>query len=131
MRLFARRLDIGPARGKGRAGILGLEPVHAALDPLDVIRPDIIAFTKRRGHVDMSDIIARCRIDAIERFEEYPMFAELLGDCGEVCGALPCEAVAQAPISVSGVGEIETGFALKDRVAARNTLSCQDAGQHT
>ena len=53
------------------------------------------------------------------------MLAEFLGDCGEVCGALPREAVAQVPISVSGVGEIEAGFTFKNRVAARNALTCQ------
>src|SRR5262245_9910960 len=101
--LLACRIDVGATRREGRARILGLEPVHDALDPVGGLRPDAVAFAQRRGHVDMGDVVARCRIDAIKGLEKYPMLAELLGDGGEVRVASTGEAVTQASFPVSGI----------------------------
>src|SRR5215468_12073972 len=73
----------------------------------------------------MGDVVAGCRIDAIQGLEEHPVLAELLGDGGEVRVALTGEAVAQAPFPVSSVGEIEAGLAFEHRLSARYPLARQ------
>src|SRR5580700_10582302 len=127
--LLASRLDVGPPRREGRARILGLEPVHDALDPVDVLRPNVVAPGQRRGDVDMGDVVTGCRIDAIKGLEEHPTLAELLGDGGEVRVALTGETVAQAPFPVSSIGEIESGLAFEHRLSARYPLACQTDSQ--
>src|SRR5262249_12190136 len=127
--LFTPRLVIGPTRGKRRAGVLGLEPIDHAFDPLDLLRQNVVALAQRGRYVDMGNVVARRRIDAIERLEEQPMPAKICGDGGKVCVARARETVAQMPVPVAGVSEIEAGLALENRIAARDALAREADGQ--
>src|SRR5262245_66398107 len=78
----------------------------------------------------MGDVVARRRIDAIERLEEQPLPAKLRGDGVEVCMARARETVAQMSVPVASVGKIEAGLALENRVATRDALAREADGQH-
>src|SRR5262245_441367 len=127
--LFTPRLEVGPARGKRRAGVLGLEPIDHAFDPLDLLRQNVVALAQRRRHVDMGNVVARRRLDTIERLEEQPMPTKIYGAGGKVCVGRPGETVAQMPVPVAGVGEIAAGLALETRTAARDALAREADGQ--
>jgi len=55
------------ANRKRWAWVKCLQPVHDRLNPVDVGVTNIMFFAKRGRHIDMRDIVARGRIDPVQR----------------------------------------------------------------
>src|SRR5262245_12211580 len=124
------RLQIlAPAR-KRRARVLRLEPVHDRLDALHVLVGDVVLLAQLRGDVDVGDVVAGRRVDAVERLEEHPALAERGGDLVEARLRVADEAVGEAPLVVAGVRVIEAGIALEHGLAPDVALPRQRDREH-
>src|SRR3984893_2884295 len=123
------RRVVDAATGKGRARILGLQPVDHGLDPVDVAGADVVLLAEPRRHVDMGDVVAGGRIDAVERLEEDPVAAETFGDVAEIGAVRAGEAVAQLAAVVAGVGMVEASLSFERRLAARCPVLGQSDGE--
>ena len=123
------RLAIAAGRGEGRARILGLEPVHHGLDAIDVLVAEVVLLAQPRRHIDMGDVVAGGRIDAVQRFQEDPVPAETFGDLVQIGAVVAGEAVAQLAEIVAGVGVVEAGIAFQRRFAAGRAMLRQRHGE--
>ncbi len=83
------RRVVDAAAREGRARIFRLEPVDERLDAVDVLVAEVVLLAELRGHIDMGDVVAGGRINAVQRFEEDPIAAEPFGDLGDVGAVQP------------------------------------------
>ena len=78
------RPAVAAGDGEGGAWVFGLEPVHHCLDAVDVGVGDVVFLAEPRGHVDMGDVVAGGRVDAVQRLQKDPVAAEVFRNAGEV-----------------------------------------------
>src|SRR5215510_5861914 len=80
---------------KSRAGILRFIPVHDRLSAVDIWIPDVVLFTEFGRDIDMRDVIAGKRVDAIERLAKNPILTQVHSDLVEarlrIAGKAVCE----------------------------------------
>src|SRR5437763_697253 len=107
-----RRRDVRAPAWKSGARIFGCEPVHDRLDMVDLLVTDVVPVAQPRRHIDMRDVVAGRRIDAVERFEKHPVSAEAGGDLRKIGAVVAGKAVAQQTLIVAGIGMVKAGFAL-------------------
>ena len=122
--------DIFAARGKCRAGILRLEPIDHGLDAFHVFVANVVLFAQFCGDVDVRDVVAGNRVDAVERLEQDPFLAEVGGNLREIDMPRAGETVGEIASIVARIGVIKARGAFQRRFAARMPLLRQRNGQH-
>src|SRR4051812_10364513 len=97
---------LAPARERG-ARVLRLQEIDDRLDAIDVLVTDIVFLAQIRGDIDVSDVVARGRVDAIERLEKEPVLPETFSDLLGARARVSEEALREPPKIVSGVALID------------------------
>src|SRR5580704_10459360 len=105
--------DVFSSRRKRGAGILRLEPIDHGFHAIDVFVPDVVLLAKLHRDVNMRDVVTGNRIDAVERLEKYPFFAETGGNFGHAGLRVANKAISELSSVIAGIDVIEARFAFE------------------
>ena len=129
--VIVRAVDLwnGATRRKSGAGILRFQKINVTDDPIHIRVLDIMLRTQGCSHVNMCDVVARCRIDAIQRLQEHPVLAEPLCQLIQVGCIVTGEAVAQFAEIVASIRMVKATLSLQHRLSAGRSVPCHGNGQ--
>ena len=113
--------------GKAGLGYWVSSQFHHGLDALDILISDVVLGTELRRDVDMGNVVAGRRVDAVERLEEHPVLPQPGGDFVQAGLGGADKAVGEPALVVARVGVIEPRVAFQDGPRRPRVPCCASA----